>query len=252
LPQADITEPSWALVGSLSASVPYFYYILPFVPYGYKEGWNSLEAVLGTYDLTRDTLSVFDRYLLTEYNVSNNHSQRAFVYCPLWMRIPYQEGFDTYQEGTLYKPYDCVRVEGFTDWAFEARFPVGEAPVALYADTNRFTLETALQACPEEYRLLGLKLTFVSVYTAQSETWMFLGADTTQWTDLKQWVRLNLRAEENQVTAEVLGEPEYQSPVVTVDRAVADALGNDIADTYLTKAAAAAFIENLLHERGIL
>lgn len=50
LPEVD--QPSWALVGNLEASRPYFYYVAKFVPPGYQQGWNDLSQVLGTYDLT--------------------------------------------------------------------------------------------------------------------------------------------------------------------------------------------------------
>lgn len=45
------SENSWALVGDLSASVVYAYYISSNIPTGYSEGWNPLNT-LGTYDLT--------------------------------------------------------------------------------------------------------------------------------------------------------------------------------------------------------
>lgn len=48
----EVEQPSWALVGNLEASRPYFYYVIGFVPAGYQQGWNDLSQVLGTYDLT--------------------------------------------------------------------------------------------------------------------------------------------------------------------------------------------------------
>lgn len=45
---------AWAFVGDLSAATPYFYYTSEFVPDGYKEGWNDMYLVFGTYNLVPD------------------------------------------------------------------------------------------------------------------------------------------------------------------------------------------------------
>lgn len=245
LPQLD--APGWALVGALSRAVPYVFYTEPGVPYGYMEGWNDLSAVLGTYDLTQSVLTVADRYLITEYNVSNNHTQSAWVYNRHWLPVPYYTGYLTHQEGAAYRPNDRVNVTGFTDYSFVCRHPTAEAPVLLYPDTNRFTLAEALVACPEEYRLLGLKLTFVNRFTALSETWAFLAPDITLWSDRTYWVKMDMQAQQNTLLAEEVEEDRFLQPTLVADRAIADEQGRNIADTYLTKDAAAEFIKDIIN-----
>jgi hypothetical protein len=246
LPAEGVDKPSWAFVGQLDAAVPYMFYVPPYVPSGFSEGWNDMSSLLGTYDLTANVISLFDRFLLTEYNVSNNHTQDAYVYFPVWRRIPYQVGFATHVDGSRYRRGALVNVDGFTLWSFQARCDTVDPPVVMRLGTDRFSLDTAVTACPLEYRRLGMKLTFVSVYTAQSETWVFVGSTLALWTDLTYWRRINFLAEPNEVTSRPFSEESFLLPELVADRAVADALGRDIASTYLTRSEAAEFVKGLI------
>ena len=64
LPQAE--QPSWALVGTLSAARPYFYYVAEYIPQGYSQGWNDVSQDLGTYDLTEGR-DVYQTNLFTRF-----------------------------------------------------------------------------------------------------------------------------------------------------------------------------------------
>lgn len=246
LPVDGLTQPSWALVGPLTQAEPWFFYVEPTVPVGYAEGWNNLQSLLGTYDLTANVISIADRFLLTEYNVSRLHTQNAYIYAPSWQRIPYAEEFPLFQEGTVYRRGFMVRVADFTECAFRAVCAGSDIPVVMRIGTNRFSLSTAILATPEAYRLLGMRLTFVSVYTAQSETWFFTAPDVSLWEDTSHWQRIYYDAEPNQLTVEDAAFEEVSLPLLVADRAIADSLGREIVDTYLTKEAAAAFIQQQL------
>lgn len=52
LPEQDVF--AWAFVGDLSSAIPYFFYMPGFVPKGFKQGWNNMLPVLGSYPLYTD------------------------------------------------------------------------------------------------------------------------------------------------------------------------------------------------------
>ncbi len=245
-----LEEPSWALVGKLSEASPYAYYTAAYVPTGYDVGWNDLSEAIGQYDLTANVISLYDRFLLTEYNVSNNHTQDAYVYSPAWQRIPYQVGFAEYTEEKVYRMGNLCNVSGFVVYSFRCVCDTADKPVRLLRGTNRFSIDTALIACPEEFRRLGMKLTFISVYTSQCETWMFVGDSLAQWSDLSYWVQLQLRAQENELVSRPLDEDAFNLPQLVADRAVSDELGRNIASTYLTRDGAEELIKSLLEENS--
>ena len=114
-------QPSWALVGSVKKTKPYFYYVEGFVPKGYRAGWNDLSGVLGTYDLTVDKVSIFDYNLLTEYNVSRNHTQDTRIFSHDWKEQRYFSAFPDYVEGKKYRPCDRVNMPGYTKTSFVAQ-----------------------------------------------------------------------------------------------------------------------------------
>lgn len=58
-----------------------------------------------------------------------------------------------------------------------------------------FTFEDAIALVPEEYRIPGMKVTFVSAYTNQAETWYFKGKSVLLWRDWESWQKIDFEAE---------------------------------------------------------
>lgn len=243
-------QPSWALVGSVKETKPYFYYVEGFVPKGYRAGWNDLSDVLGTYDLTVDKVSIFDYNLLTEYNVSRNHTQDTRIFSHDWKEQRYFSAFPDYVEGKKYRPCDRVNMPGYTKTSFVAQRSTSEAPFVV-KKSNVFTFEDAIALVPEEYRIPGMKVTFVSAYTNQAETWYFKGNSASLWKDKKSWWKIDLEAERNEIHAEEVFIEKMEAPEMVADRAIADENGNRIPDTYLTRKAVRRHIEDAFNDMFI-
>lgn len=114
-----------------------------------------------------------------------------------------------------------------------------------------FTFEDAIALVPEEYRIPGMKVTFVSAYTNQAETWYFKGNSASLWKDKKSWWKIDLEAERNEIHAEEVFIQKMEAPEMVADRAIADENGNRIPDTYLTRKAVRRHIEDTFNDMFI-
>lgn len=183
----DRSVPSWALVGNLKESRPNFFYIAGAVPPGYQAGWNDLSDVLGTYDLTADKISIYDFSLVTEYNVSHNHSQIAKVFNQEWVAIPYRSYEKPFVQTKKYKKGDCVNMPGYTAYTFRATTDMQNIPPYVEKETNAFTFDEAIAITPESFRIPGIKLTFINRMDAQAYTFFFRGESADLWMDVQSW-----------------------------------------------------------------
>ena len=239
-------QPSWALVGSLKQARPYFYYVEGFVPKGYVAGWNDVSTVLGTYDLTADKVSIYDFHLLTEYNVSRNHSHTTQVFSKDWsITREYYPEFPDYLAGLSYAPCSKVNMPGYTEHSFMANKATKEAPFTVMEGTNKFTFTEAVSLVPEEYRFPGMKVTFINSMTHQAETWYFKGGT---WENVGNWQKIDFGVGEDQITAEEAFRGKFEPMELTADRAIADEHGNRIPDTYVTRQAVANYIKSIYQE----
>jgi hypothetical protein len=246
LPEVD-GQPAWALVGSVKAAAPYFYYVAPYVAKGYKEGWNDMSGVLGTYDLTVDKVSIFDYTLLTEYNVSNNHVHESMVYSLDWRRIPYSEVYPLYEEERQYAQYERVRMASDEEHSYECVKRTKEAPYTIET-TTLFTLTEAIDSTPEEYRVAGMKLTFSSSESHEAETWVFLGVDKADWTDESKWQKVDYTAERNDLKVKEVFKEAFDLPSLTAARAIADEFGRRFTDEYLRREEVLEYITDVFNK----
>lgn len=180
-------QPSWAMVGDLRACRPYFYYVEGFVPQGYQPGWNDVSHVLGTYNLTENKVSIFDFSLVTEYNVSHNHSHLAKVFNQEWAAIPYRSYEKPFIPGKKYKEGDCVNMPGYTSYTFRATTDMQNIPPYVEKETNAFTFDEAVAITPESYRIPGIKLTFINRMDGLAYTFFFRGESADLWADVQSW-----------------------------------------------------------------
>lgn len=243
-------QPSWALVGSLKAARPYFYYVEGFVPQGYTVGWNDVSSVLGTYDLTADKVSIYDFHLLTEYNVSRNHVHSTRVFSKDWgVTSKYYSEFPDYVPGQHYDAFcSKVNMPGYKEHSFIANKATNEAPFITVDETNEFSFSEAVALVPEEYRFPGMRVTFINSMTRLAETWYFKGGT---WENVGNWQKINFGGGEGQLTAEEFFRDKFEQPKLTADMAIADEHGNRIPDTYVTRHAVAKFIQSVFNEMFI-
>jgi hypothetical protein len=226
---------AWALVGSLLDAAPYFYYMEGYVPEGYQAGWNDMSEILGHYDLLQNKASIFDLNLVAEYNISANQTQVASVSAShAWKPIGYAQDCPTYEDGKKYPIGACVNMEGDEEHSYRCIAVSDEAPY-VEERTNRFTLMEAIEMTPQEFRVAGMKLTFVSRLTGDTETWIFMSGDAEEWLDEAQWKKVNFDAEKNSVTAENLYETDFDSPLLIAGRALADEFGMRFTEEYVRK-----------------
>lgn len=179
--------PSWAMVGDLRSCRPYFHYIKGYVPQGYSEGWNDVSPALGTYNLTADKVSIYDFSLVTEYNVSHNHTHLAKVFNQEWVAIPYRSYEKPFILAKKYKKGDCVNMPGYPDYTFRATTDMQSIPPFVEKETNAFTFDEAVAITPASYRIPGIKLTFVNRMDAQAYTFFFRGESADLWEDPQSW-----------------------------------------------------------------
>ena len=239
-------QPSWALVGSLKAARPYFYYVEGFVPQGYTAGWNDVTPVLGTYDLTADKVSIYDYHLLTEYNVSRNHVHTTKVFSKDWsVTTKYYTEFADYISGKTYTPCSKVNMPGYKEHSFMANKATSEAPFTIVDGTNEFSFSEAVALVPKEYRFAGMRVTFINSMTHLAETWYFNGGT---WENVGNWQKINFGVGEDQLTAEELFKEKFEMPKLIADMAIADEHGNRITDTYVTRQAVANYIKSVYQE----
>ena len=184
---ASQKQPSWALVGSLTESRPYFYYVEGFVPKGYVAGWNDVSSVLGTYNLVANKVSIYDFYLVTEYNVSHNHTHLAKVFNQEWAAIPYRSYEKQFIEAKKYKKGDCVNMPEYTLYTFRATTDMQNIPPFVEQETNAFTFDEAITITPADYRIPGIKLTFINRMDGKAYTYFFRGESAGLWTDVQSW-----------------------------------------------------------------
>ena len=240
------TQPSWALVGSLKAARPYFYYVEGFVPQGYTAGWNDVSSVLGTYDLTSDKVSIYDFHLLTEYNVSRNHVHSTRVFSKDWgITSKYYSEFADYVPGQHYAACSKVNMPGYKEHSFMANKATKEAPFITVDETNEFSFSEAVALVPEEYRFPGMRVTFINSMTRLAETWYFKGGT---WENVGNWQKINFGVGEDQLTAEELFKEKFEMPKLISDMAIADEHGNRIPDTYVKRQAVANYIKSVYQE----
>lgn len=240
------SQPSWALVGSLKTARPYFFYVEGFVPKGYVAGWNDVSSALGTYDLTADKISIYDFSLLTEYNVSHNHTHTTRVFSNDWsITKKYYTEFPDYQENLIYQPCSKVNVTGYTDHSFMANRTTKEAPFTIVEGTNEFSWQEAIGLVPEEYRFAGMRVTFINSMTHLAETWYFNGGT---WSNEGNWQKIDFGVGEDQITAEELHRDKFEMPKLTADMAIADEFGNRIPDTYITRKAVLAYMKSVFND----
>lgn len=244
----DQSAPAWALVGDIKSAKPYFFYTAGNVPPGCKDGWNDMSAVLGTYDLTADKVSIYDFTHITEYNVSNHHSHRTRVFSPTWEEIIYCERFPEYVDAKQYCVRSCVNMPGYTASSFRSlKMVQGEAPFTV-EESNAFTFEEAIALVPEDIRIPGLRVTFVSSLTGKAETWFFQSGDIALWRDKDSWKQINLDAEENTLDSREAFRIAFMYPDLVADRAIKDELGNNIADTYLKRDVVMAYMKSVYNQ----
>lgn len=180
-------HPAWALVGNLKESRPYFFYVEGFVPKGYTPGWNDVSDVLGTYDLTVDKVSIYDFSLVTEYNVSHNHTHMAKVFNQQWLAIPFRSWEPLFIQVKKYRKNDVVNMPGYTLYSFRATADMQNIAPFVEEETNAFTFEEALKVTPEDYRISGIKLTFVNRMDGKAYTFFFRGESADLWFDVQSW-----------------------------------------------------------------
>ena len=180
-------QPSWAMVGDLRACRPYFYYVEGFVPQGYQPGWNDVSHVLGTYNLTENKVSIFDFSLVTEYNVSHNHTHLAKVFNQEWAAIPYRSYEKQFIAAKKYKKGDCVNMPEYTLYTFRATTDMQNIPPFVEQETNAFTFDEAIAVTPADYRIPGIKLTFINRMDGKAYTYFFRGKSADLWTDVQSW-----------------------------------------------------------------
>lgn len=239
-------QPSWALVGSLTVSRPYFFYVEGFVPKGYVAGWNDVSSVLGTYDLTADKVSIYDFHLLTEYNVSRNHTHTTKVFSSDWgVTAKYYIEFPDYIPGVTYAPCSKVNVAGYKEHSFMANKATSQAPFNVVEGTNEFSFAEAVALVPQEYRFAGIRVTFINSMTHLAETWYFNGGT---WENVGNWQKINFGVGEDQLTAEELFREKFEMPKLLADMAIADEHGNRFPDTYVTRQAVSNYIKSIFNE----
>jgi hypothetical protein len=243
----SLDQPAWALVGSVKESTPYFYYVAPFIPKGYKAGWNNMSDALGTYDLTIDKVSIFDYTLLTEYNVSNNHLHESFVYSLDWRKIPYSSSYPLYDKDKLYDCHQRVRMPDDEDNSYQSVRRTAEAPYTIES-TSLFTLTEAIDSTPDEYRTPGMRLTFCSSESHRVETWIFLNIHKNFWNDLTQWQKVDYRAQQNELIAKEAYRENFDLPELTAARAIADDFGRRFTDEYIRKDTIVNYLTEVLNK----
>lgn len=186
------SQPSWALVGSLKECRPYFFYVEGFVPMGYQPGWNDVSPALGTYDLTADKVSIYDFSLVTEYNVSNNHSHVSKVFNSYsWKAIPFRSWESDFIREKVYRKGDCVNMPGFNLYSFRASSDVQYIAPFDEKETNAFTFNEAVNLVPERFRIPGMKIIFVNSMFSLVDTFIFRGSDPALWKDLDSWQHID-------------------------------------------------------------
>ena len=183
----DCNKPSWALVGNLKEAEPWFFYTEDAIPTGFQNGWNNLSDILGTYDLTKDKISIFDFSLISEYNVSHNHKQIANVFNQEWLAIPYRSWEPQFIQVKKYKKGDVVNMHGYTLYSFRATTDIQNIAPFVEKETNAFTFEEALSVTPESYHIPGIKLTFVNRMDGKAYTFFFRGESADLWNDVQSW-----------------------------------------------------------------
>ena len=237
---------SVAFVGDVKDAHTYFYYVPGTEPDGYQPGWNDMSAVLGTYDLTADQISIYDFHLLTEYNVSHNHVHTTRVFSTDWgVTTRYYKEFPDWTEGKTYTACSKVNMAGYTEHSFMANRDTKEAPFKVVEDTNEFSFEEAIVLVPKEYRFPGMKVTFINSMTHQAETWYFKGGT---WENVGNWQKIDFGVGEDQITAEEAFREKFETMELTADRAIADEHGNRIPDTYVRREAVTNYIRSIYQE----
>lgn len=189
----DMDSPSWALVGDIRNARPFFFYVSGALPPGCAAGWNDMSSALGTYNLTEDKVSVYDFSLVTEYNVSNNHTHNARSFNDAWTKIPYLDSRAYYVNGSVYNAGDTVNMDGYTDNSFSANRDVQGIAPFVDGETNAFTFLEAIRITPERFRIPGIKITFVNRDDGKIDTWLFAGSGPSLWMDITQWMNIDYK-----------------------------------------------------------
>lgn len=125
--------------------------------------------------------------LLTEYNVSLNHTQIAKVFNPQWAAIPYRSWEPLFIQVKKYRKNDVVNMPGYTLYSFRASTEMQNIAPYDEKETNAFTFEEALAVTPRKYHVPGIKLTFVNRMDSLAYTFFFRGESPELWFDVQSW-----------------------------------------------------------------
>lgn len=125
--------------------------------------------------------------LLTEYNVSLNHTQIAKVFNQQWAAIPYRSWEPLFIQVKKYRRNDVVNMPGYTLYSFRASTEMQNIAPYDEKETNAFTFEEALAVTPRKYHVPGIKLTFVNRMDSLAYTFFFRGESPELWFDVQSW-----------------------------------------------------------------
>ena len=190
----------WAIVGE---GIPAPIYIWN------KNGW---EATGGQY--TGSTIDL-DSYYTKEsvadytddYNVSKNHSHIVKIYDTVnWQVVPRNPEAPVYQLGQSYDAGEVVNMTDDNDSSYECLQSTITAPY-LSQDVRSFTLAEAISFLPEDLRVTGQKISFLSSELNAWMTYVFTGGDYTNPTYWEIFTN-NIDPDTNQKIADLQAKDE--------------------------------------------
>ena len=190
----------WAIVGE---GIPAPIYIWN------KNGW---EATGGQY--TGSTIDL-DSYYTKEgvadytddYNVSKNHSHIVKIYDLVnWKVVERKPDAPVFQLGQSYDAGEVVNMTDDNDSSYECLQPTITAPY-LSQEVRSFTLAEAISFLPEDLRVTGQKISFLSSELNAWMTYVFTGGD---YTNLTYWEIFtnNIDPDTNQKIADLQAKDE--------------------------------------------
>ena len=190
----------WAIVGE---GIPAPIYIWN------KNGW---EATGGQY--TGSTIDL-DSYYTKEgvadytddYNVSKNHSHIVKIYDIVnWQVVPRNPEAPVYQLGQSYDAGEVVNMTDDNDSSYECLQSTITAPY-LSQEVRSFTLAEAISFLPEDLRVTGQKISFLSSELNAWMTYVFTGGDYTNPTYWEIFTN-NIDPDTNQKIADLQAKDE--------------------------------------------
>ena len=190
----------WAIVGE---GIPAPIYIWN------KNGW---EATGGQY--TGSTIDL-DSYYTKEgvadytddYNVSKNHSHIVKIYDTVnWQVVPRDPEAPVFQLGQSYDAGEVVNMTDDNDSSYECLQSTITAPY-LSQEVRSFTLAEAISFLPEDLRVTGQKISFLSSELNAWMTYVFTGGDYTNPTYWEIFTN-NIDPDTNQKIADLQAKDE--------------------------------------------